>query len=451
MTAIETAEQATALEVSGLGKYYALTDRPMLRLLSQFLPGLAQKIPGFWALREVSFRLRRGETLGVIGRNGSGKSTLLQIICGTLTPSCGQMRTEGRIAALLELGSGFNPEFTGRENILLNAAIYGLTQEQVRERMDAIIAFAGIGDFIDQPVKQYSSGMFVRLAFAVVAHVDADILVIDEALAVGDALFTQKCMRFLEDFKQRGSILFVSHDSSVVTRLCDRALWLDQGHMRMMGDTATVSEAYLESIYGQQQDVATAKGGRVSLQAADRDEEWHDARAGLLAASTLRNDLELFRFDPQGREFGTGKVQFLDVCLRDPDGRRLSWVVGGSRVVLEISFQALEDLQRIIIGFVVKNRTGQVLFGENNALFHQDTPVDVAAHQAYVARFGLILPYLPEGEYVISVAAATGTQLDHVQHCWRHDALVFTAHAGHVVHGLLGVPVSFCDIGRRED
>ena len=154
MSATETAGQATALEVSGLGKYYALTDRPMLRLLSQFLPSLSQKIPGFWALREVSFRLRRGETFGVIGRNGSGKSTLLQIICGTLTPSSGQVRTEGRIAALLELGSGFNPEFTGRENILLNAVIYGLTQEQVRARMDAIIAFAGIGDFIDQPVKQ---------------------------------------------------------------------------------------------------------------------------------------------------------------------------------------------------------------------------------------------------------------------------------------------------------
>jgi lipopolysaccharide transport system ATP-binding protein len=441
-----------ALEVSSLGKYYALTDRPMLRLLSQFLPSLSQKIPGFWALREVSFRLRRGETLGVIGRNGSGKSTLLQIICGTLTPSSGQVRTEGRVAALLELGSGFNPRFTGRENILLNAAIYGLTQEQVRARMDAIIAFAGIGDFIDQPVKRYSSGMFVRLAFAVVAHVDADILVIDEALAVGDALFAQKCMRFLDEFKKRGTILFVSHSAGMITRLCDRAIWLDGGRVRQMGEASAVSEAYLESIYEQQQDVVTAKkGGQVSVLSAARDEEWHDARAGLLAASTLRNDLELFRFDPQGREFGTGKVQFLDVCLRDPDGRRLSWVVGGSRVVLEIGFQAQEDLKRVIIGFVVKDRTGQVLFGENNALFHQDTPVDVEAHQAYVARFGLILPYLPEGEYVISVAVATGTQLEHVQHCWRHDALVFTAHASHVVHGLMGVPVSFCDIGRRED
>ncbi|HCN5890272.1 TPA: ABC transporter ATP-binding protein, partial [Escherichia coli] len=159
--------------------------------------------------------------------NGSGKSTLLQMICGTLQPTCGTIKVNGKIAALLELGSGFNPEFTGRENVYLNAAVYGLTRSEIELKFNDIVKFADIGDFIDQPVKNYSSGMYVRLAFAVIAHVDADILVVDEALAVGDAVFTQKCMRFIRKFQENGTLIFVSHDMASVQNLCEKALWLN--------------------------------------------------------------------------------------------------------------------------------------------------------------------------------------------------------------------------------
>ena len=200
-------------------------------------------------------KCKRGETVGIIGRNGSGKSTLLQMICGTLNPTGGSIQTHGRIAALLELGSGFNPEFSGRENVYMNGAVLGLSREDIDQRFDAIAAFADIGEFIEQPVKTYSSGMYVRLAFAVIAHVDAEILVIDEALAVGDAVFTQKCMRFLRKFKEEGTLIFVSHDMGSVLNLCERAVWLHHGQLRQMGESKEIAEAYLQytlqEVYGQ--------------------------------------------------------------------------------------------------------------------------------------------------------------------------------------------------------
>ncbi len=194
----------TAIKVSNLSKCYQIYEAPSDRL-KQFVVPRLQRLIGrlpkqyfreFWALKDVSFEVKKGETVGIIGRNGSGKSTLLQLICGTLSPSAGNLEVNGRVAALLELGSGFNVEFTGRENIYMNASILGLSQKEIDDRFDEIVAFADIGQFIEQPVKTYSSGMMVRLAFAVIAHVEADILVVDEALAVGDAFFTQKCMRF---------------------------------------------------------------------------------------------------------------------------------------------------------------------------------------------------------------------------------------------------------------
>jgi lipopolysaccharide transport system ATP-binding protein len=220
----------------GLGKRYDIHDSPHQRLLQYLWPPARRLGREFWALRGVNIEIRRGETIGIIGRNGSGKSTLLQLLCGTIPPTEGTVELSGRVAALLELGAGFNPEFTGIENVILNASILGLTRRQIDARLDDILAFADIGDFARQPVKQYSSGMFLRLAFAVVAHVDADILVIDEALAVGDVLFVQKCLRFLHQFRERGTLLFVSHDIGMVRKLCDRAIWFEQGGVRMMGD-----------------------------------------------------------------------------------------------------------------------------------------------------------------------------------------------------------------------
>ena len=243
----------TALRVQNLGKCYHLYDNPRDRLKQFTLPRLrrmAGKAPKqyfreFWALKDVAFEVKKGETLGIIGKNGAGKSTLLQILCGTLTPTAGTVETSGRVAALLELGAGFNPEFTGRENVYLNASVLGLGTREIDARFDEIAAFADIGLFIDQPVKTYSSGMFVRLAFSIATSVDPDILVIDEALSVGDGAFSKKSFDRIMDMKDAGkTILFCSHSLYQVEAICDQAIWLNNGQAQKSGKPADVVVAY---------------------------------------------------------------------------------------------------------------------------------------------------------------------------------------------------------------
>ncbi len=243
-----------AIRVSDLGKYYEIYGNPRDRLKQFVIPRL-QRLFGqsshqyfreFWALKDVSFEVKKGETVGIIGRNGSGKSTLLQLICGTLTPTCGTVETNGRIAALLELGSGFNPEFTGRENVYMSASIMGLTKEEIDERFDKIAAFADIGEFIEQPVKTYSSGMFVRLAFAVNIVSDPEIMIVDEVLAVGDMNFQARCMTALTRIQERGTtVLFVSHDIGTVKSLCSRGIYLEHGRIHAIGKASDVTEQYI--------------------------------------------------------------------------------------------------------------------------------------------------------------------------------------------------------------
>ncbi len=242
-----------AIRASHLSKCYHIYNTPHDRLKQFVAPRLQrltfqrpkQYFHEFWALNDVSFEIKKGETVGIIGRNGSGKSTLLQLICGTLTPTAGSVNVNGRVAALLELGSGFNPEFTGRENVYMNAAILGLSHEEVEERFDDIAAFADIGEFIEQPVKTYSSGMYVRLAFAVSVHTSPDILVVDEALSVGDFVFQNRCMQKIQALKQAGtSILFVSHDLSTVQIICDRVIWIKHGRVQGFGIPSAVCQDY---------------------------------------------------------------------------------------------------------------------------------------------------------------------------------------------------------------
>lgn len=247
-----------AIRVAGLGKCYQIYDRPQDRLKQSLVPRLRRLLGQpqptyfreFWALRDVSFQVGRGETVGIIGRNGSGKSTLLQVICGTMTPTTGTVETAGRVAALLELGAGFNVEFTGRENVYLNGSVLGLTQAEIHDRFEAIAAFADIGDFIDQPVKTYSSGMVVRLGFAVAIHVDPEVLIVDEALAVGDEIFQRKCFSRIEAIKNKGAtILFVSHSATTVVELCDWCVLLDEGDLLTTGAPKAVVGKYQRLIY----------------------------------------------------------------------------------------------------------------------------------------------------------------------------------------------------------
>lgn len=432
-----------AISVRGLSKCYQIYAQPEDRLKQALLPRV-QRLAGregrryyreFWALRDIAFELRRGETLGVIGKNGSGKSTLLQIICGTLTPTAGEVRVTGRVAALLELGSGFNPEFTGRENIHMSGAVLGLTPEQVDARFDDIVAFADIGDFIGQPVKTYSSGMYVRLAFAVIAHADADILVIDEALSVGDVFFAQKCMRFLRKFQQTGTVIFVSHDTSAVVNLCDRAILLEQGKLTHEGDAKTVSEIYLANAYALPRREGTANGTRETIEIAT------DPRAAEIDRSTLRNDIQVFRFDPDRAGFGNGSARIVSAQVRDPLGQPLASIVGGETVQLTVRCMAAAALCRPIVGFYLKDRLGQNLFGDNTYISYAGSPVPVEPGETLEATFEFRMPILPRGQYSIDIAVADGTHLEHVQADWIHDAIVLESHSSSISTGLVGIPM----------
>lgn len=429
----------TVIQVRNLGKCYHIYEKPHERMLQILMRNRKKYYREFWALNDVSFDVRKGETIGIIGRNGSGKSTLLQMICGTLTPTYGTIQTQGRIAALLELGSGFNPEFTGRENVYMNATIYGLSKKDIDDRYQEICDFADIGDFIEQPVKTYSSGMMVRLAFAVIAHVDADIIVIDEALAVGDAFFTQKCMRFLRQFMQKGTVLFVSHDTASVRNLCNRAIWLEKGTVIQQGAPKDVCDHYLEAFYEMQQgksNLATYK-----TKTLDDPDSFKDQRLDFINQSNLRNDLQIFKFDPNAPSFGKGGAQICDVRLLNQKEESLAWVVGGEKVILRITAKAHQELTSPIVGFYIKDRLGQTLFGDNTFLSYSTGPVSCTSNCIIQADFVFYMPLLPPSEYSINVAIANGTQETHEQHHWIHDALFFKSESSSVSSGLIGIPM----------
>ena len=429
-----------AIKVSGLSKCYHIYNKPSDRLLQMLTRGRRQYYREFWAVKDVSFEIKKGETVGIIGRNGCGKSTLLQMICGTLNPTSGSIETHGRIAALLELGSGFNPEFTGRENVHMNAAVLGLTKEEINSRFNDIIAFADIGDFVEQPVKTYSSGMMVRLAFAVIAHVDANILVIDEALAVGDAFFKQKCMRFLRDFMKSGTVLFVSHDTSSIKNLCNYAVWLEKGQVVREGLPKHVCDFYLEAFYEAQQGKSTSTTLRV-LKKTEASVPVKDQRLEFLNNSNLRNDLQIFKFNPDAPSFGKGGAQIYDVRLLNEDEHTLSWIVGGEKVRLQITAHSCQSVKYPIIGFFVKDHLGQFLFGDNTFITCRDQLFNCQEGSIIQADFGFCMPILPCGEYSIAVSIATGTQERHEQQHWIHDAILFRSESSSVVSGLVGIPM----------
>lgn len=446
-----------AVKVENLSKCYQIYDHPRDFLKQIIIPRL-QRLTGrkpkqyfreFWVLRDISFEIQKGETVGIIGRNGCGKSTLLQMICGTLNPTSGNVQTHGRIAALLELGSGFNPEFTGRENVYMNATVLGLSQEEINARFDDIVAFADIGEFIEQPIKTYSSGMVVRLAFAVIAHVDADILVIDEALAVGDAFFTQKCMRFMRSFMKFGTVLFVSHDTGAIKNLCRSVIWLEQGRVMQEGTPKDVCEMYLKAYYeAQQGKISPTNAGLQSKR--NGSSVRMDQRRDFINASNLRNDLEIFEFDQDAPSFGTHGAQIIEVQFLDKEGSVLAWVVGGEQVTLRIKAIARVVLDSPIIGFVIKDRLGQALFGDNTYLSAMDTPLLCESGDEIQAEFTFFMPILPAGDYSIATAIANGTQDQHIQHHWISDAVLFKSESSSVSTGLVGIPMVHIDIATQK-
>lgn len=413
---------------------------------------------------EANAQIPEACKLGLVGRNGAGKSTLLQLICGTLSPTSGSVGVNGRVGALLELGSGFNPEFTGRENVFLNATVLGLTSREIEDRLDDIIAFADIGPYIDQPIKTYSSGMAMRLAFAVIAHIDADILIIDEALAVGDAYFQQKCMRWLRRFRERGTILFCGHDTAAVITLCHHALWLDQGAVQAYGDAKEVVEAYGASIYAQSGGMSDADFGARPARPASREpanrqpgnrETANGPEGGAVetGAAVPRSGVA-FEFNEDSAAFGTGEATILHASMNAAGGSELTWIAGGEAVEVKARIRANAALHDPIVGFHIKDRLGQPLVGDNTFLTYQAAQLAFAAGDEVEVRFAFELPHLRSGDYSVTVAIASGTLEQHVQHHWLHDAFFFKVHSPFQNGVMIAIPmrsISIKTVAARSD
>lgn len=425
-----------------LGKIYHIYHKPIDRLKQMLCFKRWKYFTEYWALRNVTLDICRGETVGFIGRNGAGKSTLLQMICGILPPTCGELNINGRVFGLLQLGAGFNPEFTGRENVYMAGSIVGLSREQVDERFPKILDFAGIGDFVDQPVKIYSSGMYARLAFALAMNVDADILIVDEILAVGDAAFTQKCVTAIREFKKKGTLLFVSHDTASVINLCDRAVWLESGEVREVGTPKEVCHNYLASIANEKEYAGTFSiGGSRKAPPKSTAQAVSDPRHELLKSSQVRNELEIFGFDPTSPWFGYRGATLLDVAMLDANGNKAVLLNGGEEVRLRIVARAEKDIEKPILGFYIKDKLGQLLFGDNTDLQFRDCDNSLKAGEHVAAEFRFQMPYLQNGDFSITPAIAEGTGTEHVQHHWIDDAVFFRVSRSHVTGALVGIPM----------
>ncbi len=389
-----------AIRVAGLGKAFAIYDKPHHRLLQQILPGRRAWHREFHALHDVSFEVRRGETVGIVGRNGSGKSTLLQIVCGTLAPSAGTVEVHGRIAALLELGAGFNPEFTGRENVYLNGTVLGLTRAEVEARFDAIAAFADIGEFIDQPVKSYSSGMYVRLAFAVAIHVVPDILVVDEALSVGDEAFQRKCYARIQRLREDGAtVLFVSHSAGTVIELCSRAILLDRGECLAIGTPKHVIARYHKLLYAPAERAETL---RAELRAERRDGPSSGVAhpASMLdGASAARTDAtahaaelaETAWFEPglvpqSTVHYAARGAEILDPHIETPGGRHVNVLRPGGAFVYVYRVHFQQAACAVRFGMLFKTTTGVELAGAVSAQPADALPL-IEAGQSIEVRF----------------------------------------------------------------
>ncbi|MCZ2153926.1 MAG: ABC transporter ATP-binding protein, partial [Bryobacterales bacterium] len=399
--------EPVAVELQEISKTYPLYRRPIDRLI-EVLPGFTPSHhTDFHALRSVSLSIKKGEVAAFIGPNGSGKSTLLQIVSGVMQPTTGRVRTEGRIASLLELGAGFNPELTGIENVWINAGILGLSRKEIAAALPHIEAFAGIGEFITRPVKEYSSGMYVRLAFSTAIHVDPEILIVDEALAVGDAVFSNRCIRKFEEFRARGvTILFVSHDLGLVKQLADRAWFLHHGEVVATGDPGDVVNRYIGMV------LAPEVSGQANLE------------------PTVPSMTEL----PHSFRHGDGRSVIEQVELVDGTGASTRLVLSGDRVCLRVTVRFRAAVTEPMIGMLIRNRNAIDVFGINTRVAGVKLPA-VASGDSIECEFAFSCR-LPRNEYTVTVASQNtdGTSQD-----WRDDVLSFAVSNPRDIAGLVDI------------
>jgi lipopolysaccharide transport system ATP-binding protein len=401
-----------AAKVENISKLYQLYNQPQDRLKQSILPKLQNlvRIPPrqyfreFWALRDISFEIEKGETIGIVGRNGSGKSTLLQIICGTLTPTTGDVFVNGRLTALLELGSGFNPEFSGRENVYLYGSIMGFSKEEMDNWFDDIAAFADIGTYIDQQVKFYSSGMYVRLAFATNIMVQPDIMVIDEALAVGDMKFQVKCMSALRRKQEAGAtVLFVSHDINTVKSICTRAIYLEGGQLREIGSAVDVTNAYFKTMR-KEIDAELSLTQRIQPAVMADQAEASRQAIPMLEGGYLPGEAELKNFEKSAALFrmGMGGARILYADLLDENRQPLSVVEFNQPVWVNILFEAFEEKELTVNFYIQDDKkipiTGSNLILSNHPLLH------VKAGDKFLVEYRVVALPLQDGIYSLNVS-----------------------------------------------
>jgi lipopolysaccharide transport system ATP-binding protein len=425
-TGVSLSLTVNAVEFQAVSKSYAIYDAPGDRLKELLCLNRLKRHKDFWALHDISFQVRRGETFCVVGENGSGKSTLLQMVAGILQPTSGKVEINGRVSALLELGAGFNPEFSGRDNVYLNGSIMGLTTRQIDERYAAITAFAEIGDFINQPVKTYSSGMVVRLAFAVAINVDPEILLVDEALAVGDIYFRQRCMRKVHELRQRGvTILFVSHAVSDVKAIGDRAMWLDHGRIVEVGDPDKVVAKYLAAM--------TEKDSTYLLQKSAADPKAR--RTAAIQAPEIEEKIPNI-----DHRYGDGRAQVIGIGVYDEQGRPLHLLEPSSRILVRISVRAKDDIALPIVGFMLRNQLGMDFSGTNTSREGYEL-APMQAGDIVTVDFHLDLPELYPASFSFSPAIADGTLMGYTMCDWIDNALALQmSRSEGQIYGYLHLP-----------
>lgn len=363
VAASKTDEREIAISVRNVGKCYQIYSKPQDRLKQTLFRGKRTYYREFWALQDIDFEIEKGESIGIVGRNGSGKSTLLQLIAGTVRPTHGKITVEGRVGALLELGSGFNPEYTGRENVYMLGAIIGFTRKQVEERFDDIAGFADIGDFIDQPVKTYSSGMFVRLAFSVQAQLEPEILIVDEALAVGDALFQKRCFARLEKLRSDGvTFLLVSHDQESVRTLTNRAILLEQGRMIEYGAPARVLLGYRSLLHEQETKYYKTAAANAK-----------EAGAAQAAEASKAEEVDSDSLTGERISFGDLDAKLEDVELLDAEGNASGTFAPGEMMRLRLKIRAMKDLTHLHAFVRIRSKEGIKIYSWGT--FNQDVAI----------------------------------------------------------------------------
>lgn len=404
----------SVIKIENVSKVYSIYSSPSDRVKEAFDPSRKKYHTEFHALKNIDLEINKGDVVGIIGRNGAGKSTLLKILTGVLTPTQGSYSINGKVSALLELGGGINPEYTGLENIYFNGSIIGLSREQVQERLQEIIDFADIGEFINIPVKTYSSGMVVRLAFAIAINIEPDILIVDEALSVGDVRFQQKSLRKMRELMDKAqAILFVTHDMGTVLNFCNKVVWLKDGEVFRIGTPKDICKQYLS--YMAFEDLGNTGSDTISD---------HDATAETTGTLWIKTD----SFENYGEK---GAIIESVAFHNDVDTSQIDNFIGDEACCLRMKINANEPIPSPIYGFILKDGYGNQITGMNTFIYEsQVVPLEKGSVTEVEIHF--TLPRLKNGTYTISPAIAEGSMENHIQHHWIHDAIVFNVNSRNV-------------------